>query len=469
MYNQKHSMDSKPQLRNKTHARVLELFNNGHLNNDIDNINVRKDVENKLLPYQTLHTFNMITAIKNNKIVIDGSSTGTGKTYTSIAVCAQLGLIPLIICPKNIMSAWKNVINYFGISHEIIINYEALRSGKNINLPYMTITDDTITWNFKNHPRGNKIIFIFDEVHRCKNHKSLNGRLLLSCFNQRVIMLSATLCDKNADFGIFGMMLGFYKKHTQGKQWINSIMRESKNQYGKKKTNILHSYLFPEKGSKMSLDDLGDMFPMNQISTDCYNLEPEQLKQVNAYYDEMKNAKDNKLNQLSQLNNMRQKIENVKTSIIIELLTDYYEQNMSIVVFINYVSSYNIIASHLRDKKIKYAEINGRQNIEQRDVNINKFQNNEVRVMISMIQAGGASISLHDTTGSFPRVSIISPSYSRIELIQALGRIYRSGVRSPCLQKIIFCAGTCEERIASILHAKKNMTDTLTDDDVMRL
>src|SRR5207249_4878331 len=73
---------------------------------------------------------------------------------------------------------------------------------------------------------GDNIVMIFDDVHKCTNNKTLNGKLLLSCKNMRTIMLSAKVCDKNIDFGIFGMMLGLYKNCKQGKAWIDGIMRE---------------------------------------------------------------------------------------------------------------------------------------------------------------------------------------------------------------------------------------------------
>jgi superfamily II DNA or RNA helicase len=457
-------------LKEKINKRVLELFDKAHQNNDIQNINIRGDIMQKLLPYQTLHTFNMITALKNNTIVIDGSFTGTGKTYTTAAACAQLKLVPFVICPKSIISTWKNVLKLFGLDYIAVINYDSIRSlkyfdenGERVTCPYIKKDNNTFIWDFSSHPNRQNIVMIFDEVHKCKNHKSLNGKLLLSCRLIRTVMLSATLCDKNSEFGVFGMMLGFYKNYKHGKAWIESIIREDKNQYGKHKINTLHGYLFPEKGSKMALDDLGDSFPMNQISIDCYNLDPELLKKVNKYYQQISEENSNKL---AIVTAMRQKIENIKVTIITDLMMDYYEQNRSIVVFVNYTSTYELIANYLTKKKIQYADINGRQDHDERQKNINKFQNNEVRIIVCMIQAGGMAISLHDVSGRFPRVSIISPSYSRIELIQTLGRIFRTGTKSPCLQKIVYCADTCEEDVANILRAKKHTLEKITDEDI---
>lgn len=495
-------MSISEQLRQKIQLRMLGLFEKAHNNDDIMNLDIKQNILDKLLPHQTLHTFNMITAIKNNIVVFDGSYTGTGKTYTTAATCAQVNLIPFVICTKSIISIWKNVLELFGLEYVAVINYESIRSlkynddaGKKVSCPYIRKIEGRFEWDFTSHPKKDKIVIIFDEVHKCKNQKSLNGRLLLSCRNRKTMMLSATLCDKKSDFGIFGMMLGFYKRYNQGKKWMESIIREDKNSYNK--VNTLHEYLFPEKGSRMALDDLGECFPMNQISFEFHNLDRDSVIKINRYYEqlkqEVKNYKGNLIddyiehsspltvkcqektedicnidtkqkNILSIITDIRQRIENLKVNIMFDLLQSYYEQHKSVVIFVNYVSSHNIITALIKNNDIDYAELNGKQDIDERAINIDRFQNNEVRVMVCMAQMTG--ISLHDVSGRFPRVSIISPCFSDRELVQVLGRIYRAGIKSPCLQKIIFCADTIEEHIAKILAEKKLTLDKITGENL---
>ena len=463
-------------MNSKVSKHINELLEKGHIHNEIHNImssmNIHRYIQDKLLPYQTLHTINMISAVRDNMVSIDGSYTGTGKTYTTLAVCAQLNLIPFIICPKSIINKWVEVLGIFGLDYITAVNYETIRNCKMydkknniVECPYIKKEEKRYIWNFKSHRKHRNIILIFDEVHKCRNHKTLNGQLLMSSRYTKSIMLSATICDKNTDFGIFGLMLGFYKSHRHGKNWIKSIIRESKNQYGNRKTNILHKYLYPDKGSHMTLSDLGESFPMNQISIDCYMLNDKDNTKINEYYNNVKSyyREDNILEKITY---MRQKIENIKSSIMIDLMNEYYEKNRSIVLFVNYLSTHSIITSYLDRHNIAYEVIHGNQDNEERTVSINRFQNNEIRVIVCMIQAGGTSISLHDLTGRFPRVSIISPSYSSIELVQTLGRIHRAGVKSPCLQKIVYCANTCEEDIANILKKKKDFMKTITDNDM---
>ena len=68
--------------------------------------------------------------------------------------------------------------------------------------------------------------------------------------------------------------------------------------------------------------------------------------------------------------------------------------------------------------------------------------------------SGGCGISLHDTFGKFPRVSIISPTWSAQDLIQVLGRIHRAMGKSDCEQHIIFCKGTIEESVGNVIKQK---------------
>jgi len=69
--------------------------------------NISDKIKKELLQYQIGNADNIIRVLQNNGTVLDASDTGTGKTYTAVATCAQLKLNPLIICPKAVMSTWK--------------------------------------------------------------------------------------------------------------------------------------------------------------------------------------------------------------------------------------------------------------------------------------------------------------------------------------------------------------------------
>jgi len=68
-----------------------------------------------------------------------------------------------------------------------------------------------------------------------------------------------------------------------------------------------------------------------------------------------------------------------------------------------------------------------------------------------------------------PRVSIISPSFRSDQLAQALSRIHRAGAKTPAFQRIIYCAGTCEEIICNRLKEKLKFMAKLNDNDLIKI
>ena len=110
--------------------------------------------------------------------------------------------------------------------------------------------------------------------------------------------------------------------------------------------------------------------------------------------------------------------------------------------------------------------IYGEQTLEDRIKNIDDFNNDKSRIIVSNIRSGGVGISLNDTHGEYPRVSLISPSWSAQDIIQALGRIHRANTKTSVRQKIIFCSGTIEENICKNMVEKIKNISSLNDGDL---
>jgi len=446
------------------------------------NIDLKPDIQNKLFDYQVLHVMNLMAAFRLNKVIIDTSDTGTGKTYTSIAFCKQQNLRPFIICPKILINNWTIVCKLFGVNSLVITNYESIRK-KGINNEYLQL--DTVDDKYKyKWTLPISSIVIFDEVHRCKNKNSINGQLLLSTRtikqnqNQKysknqdpnVLMLSATIADTPANFFVFGLMLQFFKTPSQAKSWTKSLMFEDGNDINQSnKSSALSEQLYPAKGSHMVIKELGSKFPTNQISMDCYRINDELKHSVNMAFDVINqhtvkltaaNNQDNHI--LEKIMMARQQIEIAKLSIIKKLANEYMENNCSVVIFVNFVDSLKKLAVYFKTDCVIF----GDQTDDERQANIDKFQCNESNIIICTLQSGGIGISLHDLHGT-QRVSIISPSFSSYDLIQALGRIHRVGSLTPAIQRVIFCHDTCETVICNRLKEKIKFMETLNDNDLV--
>ena len=134
------------------------------------------------------------------------------------------------------------------------------------------------------------------------------------------------------------------------------------------------------------------------------------------------------------------------------------------MVFVSFRETLEALAQQLRRSDISI--IRGGQSQTERDEQIDLFQSNKHRVCLCMIQAGGVGVSLHDTTGTHPRVSLLTPAYNATELKQALGRIHRAGGKTPVLQKIVFVAGTIEESACRAVKKKLENIQLLNDGDL---
>ena len=161
----------------------------------------------------------------------------------------------------------------------------------------------------------------------------------------------------------------------------------------------------------------------------------------------------------------RQEVELMKVNLFEELARDAYESGNSVAIFVNFRATMDTLLKRLAGL-CNISVVHGGQTNFERELQCDTFQNDHSRIMLCTIQAGGTGLSMHDIKGDYPRVSLISPSFSAIDFRQALGRIHRAGAKSPAVQKIIFAEGTVEMRVCSLVRKKLNNLDLLNDDEL---
>jgi superfamily II DNA or RNA helicase len=418
-------------------------------------------IKDKLLSYQVQHTENLVRILNKNFACLDASDTGTGKTYCAIAACYIMKKSPIIICPKTIISTWKNVCSYFKINPYIIINYESLKTGNNFDKMKRIEKDKKITYEFEDIPNS---LYIFDEAHRCSNLNTENSSILFAAKKTKtpILLLSATIADYPEKFKPFFYILNFISPEQikNVNLDINKYMKIIDEWIFRDKKPMIriHNMLYPNRASRMRIDVLGDLFPQTQITATPYSLADERAKEIEKEYknlynelEDIKNKKSkDKNNPLTLILRAQQKIEILKIPIFIEMCNDFRHNGYSVVIFVNFTRTLETICDLLHSSSKIYGE---QTNIE-RMKNIDDFQSNKTNVIVCNIKAGGIGISLHDLHGTHPRVSLISPTWSSIDLVQALGRIHRAGGKTKSLQRIIYVADTVEEKIADKLKNK---------------
>jgi BMFP domain-containing protein YqiC len=231
----------------------------------------------------------------------------------------------------------------------------------------------------------------------------------------------------------------------------------------------LNRDIFLKRGTRLCRDTIPN-FPQSEIIADCYNMDEQDVSIINQIHDEMdkelkaldKRSKKDGDSQLTIMLRARQKTEFVKVPLFIDMIEEGLEQGMSVVLFVNFTETINAISNRLNIKCI----FDGKIADKVRQQNVDDFQSDKERVILVNIQSGGAGLSLHDINGKYPRLSLISPTWSAVYMRQATGRVWRENAKSKSIQKIVFVVGTVEEDVCRSVQSKLNNLDILNDGDL---
>jgi superfamily II DNA or RNA helicase len=432
-----------------------------------------------LRDWQTESVSRLCASIKKYGAAIDGSDTGTGKTYVACAVARELGMKIAVVCPKAVIHTWKKIITkHFKMDYEFVLNYESVKTGnfKDIGVWKKVSRISTRQYFQWNVPKNTLIVF--DESHRLKGHGTQNSEIGIEAKKQnyKILCCSATNAVNPIELKATGYILRLYESN------FTKYLRDhgcEKGRFGwefsgnKDVLLKLHTDLFLQRGIRLRKEDIPG-FPDCDIIADSYDIEEESEKELNDIYKEMNkeltilkikssSIQEYQMNALVVQLRARQKAELLKVPLIIEMIEEAIEDGMSVAVFVNFTETIKALSKRLKTDCIVWGENKGTE----RENNIDAFQADKKRIILVNIKAGGSGLSLHDLNGNYPRIAIISPTNSAIDLRQALGRIHRDGAKSKALQKIVFVANTEEEDTCERVKAKLENLDTINDGDMI--
>jgi superfamily II DNA or RNA helicase len=457
-----------------------------------------------LLEPQKEHAKKLATSLFWNGVAWDGSETGTGKTYSAAAIARHFDGPIVVVGPKVILRKWKEILNSFGKEAVVYINYEKLCRGNTKWLKYQKTQrdqnakfrpDETLAryYNALIHfPAGSLVIV--DESHRCKGINSLQAGFLISLKRQgyKVLLLSATQATSPLDMRAFGYAVNLTPNPSMKayKQFCLDAGALETGHYGamtfdendgtaKEKMAQVHDHLFDfsKIGSRLTREDMGALFPENEVVCDPYDMGPNSDRIQQAYdimEREIAKLEEQTANYsahvFAEIMKMRRRVEMLKVPTIVEKAEDLFDEHKSVVIFVNFTETIETIAARLerlrkfRDKNL-IGYIYGGRTINQRQQDIEDFQADRKRVLIVNL-ACAESIGLHDLNGNFPRATLINPSFSAIKVLQAMGRCHRQGGLSKTIQFFIFADRSYENHICNRLSGRLDNLDLLNNGDL---
>jgi superfamily II DNA or RNA helicase len=435
-----------------------------------------------LYEYQKPHAIKLALALDQKRVAIDISGTGTGKTYSALAIAKQLNYSIFVVCPKNAIYNWERSALLWGVPVLGIVNYELIRIGRYYQKQIIQTKKQKekikiiktecpfYKKSLRNWELPQNSLLIFDEVHRCKNFNSQNAEMLraVNIKTTRLLMLSATIAEGSIKMMSIAFVLGLYQDEHGCHKWAEDYGARwcpvSQNVWGwkdcSKQEDMIHLHnLLSGIMDGMKTDELrkSGVFPQTHIIAEPLTLDTE--KEIAKLYDEIKekiallNEKQEEFEIRAQhlqiLQKELQQIELLKISTMVDMANDFIEENYSVVIFCNYVDTLKEFCHQLNTT----CTISGLNKSCENEANRLLFENNTSRIIICNMASAQESIDLQDKYHTFPRVSLITPNFNPQILKQVLGRIDRA-TGTDTIQYIIFSAGTPEEKMANVVKSR---------------
>lgn len=416
-----------------------------------------------LLKWQVEPMTRLVEILKTNLSAVDSSSTGVGKTYTACSVAKNLGLALGVICPKAVIPSWHEASKHIGTEIKFVVNYEGLK---------FSAGEKYIVWTPMGYPvwkisERDPVLLVFDEAHRCKDHNlSKNALMLISAVSQKIrhLLVSATLADSPLHMRAVGYSLGLHNGRNF-QEWIRSLgcWKDSNNRWhftgGENSMKRIRSSIFPSRGVRIRADDLGKDFPTTLITAEVI-----EASGADKIYESLQKRLEKVQEQtenyhktvLTEVLGARRRVELLKVPSMVSLAKDAIEQDNSVAIFV----CFNETVEALKEA-LKCPVITGETPQNERNRIMKVFRADRIPAVVLNISAGGVGISLH---GARQRLSLISPSWSAIDLIQTIGRVRRAG-GSHSVQKILFANGSVEESVCARVRSKVGCIETLNDGD----
>lgn len=425
--------------------------------------------------WQQKHANAQLTALRRSGLAIDASDTGIGKTYIAAWVAKQYGHAVFVVAPKAVHKKWREVLGEFGVEPIDVINIEKLKRRPKYLAP--------LPWGGYSWRIFPGTLIIVDEIHNFGGPDTENAKILaaLQPGGNRVYPvygLSATLANSPLRLRALGVLANLFRWHEFYRWALNhgAVEDEVWTPRGRKRivafypgtpvakagVKKIHTALFESgRANRIRAGETPD-FPENFVSVDCIHYDA--TTEIKKAYKEMEHRlQANPKLEITKLLDLRQHIEQLRLSDIAETVKELAEDKQ-VVVFLNFRDSIDQLQKLLGGGAV---EIHGGTSMADREAAREAFQAGRNRVCLCTYGAGGVGLDLHDLIG-VPRVSLLNPTWSATLMVQALGRIWRAGSRSPAVQRITYAADTVEERVAARVRAGLTDLQNLQDGDLRR-
>lgn len=449
--------------------------------------------------------------------VIENGPLGSGKTYLMGEIARSRGLGLIYIGPKSVLPKCKQVAAEFRINVHLAVSYASFR-GTSKTAPAWPLRKTRAGYEISEIGKAAiaaGVLVVFDEFHNLKNQSSVDGELLSSglqteaaitlcravvqavrdnpACRSRVLLMSATPGDKIYHAYQFCRLLGIATYRVpydvdntvipprvtatgaaQIREWCTSRGHPAASGRLFDAAACWKAAFDLYTGCVMG--HLADALPAARrplaadLKNGFYNLAPADLSKVTHGVNLMCGSMEERDGVLkltaaamAVMNTALYYIEKGKVKKMIELAEARLVEDprCKVVLFMNFKENIKTAIAALSHWGA--LEFTGDVSSDAaRSKILQQFQddNNTWRVFIATTAAGGIGIDLDDKYGYRPRWSFISPNFTFINIVQAVGRIDRMNTKSQPTVRIVYAGartGALELRVFDAIARKTDI------------
>lgn len=464
-----------------------------------------------LLPEQLEITNVLSRILRENKLSLNSSSAGSGKTHTTCELARRFKLPLFVLCPKAVIKNWYETAKEYGVPIITITNYEMIRNNDSDSEAKwydmrngFTNVATICPWIKKKKSKtGSKFVWnlpyrcfiVADEEHCAKNSDTINFSLIKGAIKtvregeHKMLLLSATPIEKKNQLKTILYFLGLIRRPK-----MDEVNRFFRSTIQSTDLNDIHEFLYDkERGVIASMSELIPMMEVveggekkmikviNDVRPVTYEMDElttqkiiEKNQQIMELRKKIGSSKGD--HSLGEMNANRRLVEIYKIPKMVELAIDALKNDRDgkgpfkrVTIFVNFVDSVEEIYRRLskalgNTPQNKFIEtIYGNQGKDETDDVIKRYSLGQTRILIATISKAGTGINLHDARGDLETFVIISPPTSATLLTQSIRRHYRAMIKSHVTQVIVFTKGDAiEESIRDALVLKMNDISNFT-------
>lgn len=395
----------------------------------------------------------------------------THNTYMALAAALATGRGAVVLCPVVGRGGWERAFTHFGADPHFIGTYEGLRGG---NRPHVVEQGSDGEFRWKN---AGEIILILDEAQALRHDDTLNVKLCSAAIRQGIpiIVASATIAVTPVEMRFAGRITGLHKGADDWARFCvqHGCSRARSSDAWKwdgdhRHLARIHARLFPRRGCRVRKEELGSECPETDITVLPIHCGEEgrriadMWEECERIFENVKRTRGNLAAEAERRTARMKAWQACELALVPHVAARAKEDarvGRSVALFVSFNETRTRLAAALNTKAGFY----GGQTLRARQYYEAQFQANREFYLVSNIGAGGASVSLHDTTGDRPRSAYIFPTDHVVHMVQATGRIDRVGGQSKSLQWVPCVAGSLMERMVQSLRRKMLNIGTIND------